>query len=173
MGDRCYLTLTLHGRIETVAALELIVLSLRTHGMRNETVDGDHCQEFAAALRNASNPAFSFEECFADDVAPIEDVLQSISLPYRVEHGGGDDYPATRWSWTREQGRVFAIQASGYGDVVESSALHAALGEPDPLGAVRTLFDKSVVASGFYLPDFSAAPSVLHHLGVLEEVGTC
>lgn len=26
MGDRCYMTLTIHGRIETVAALELIML---------------------------------------------------------------------------------------------------------------------------------------------------
>lgn len=172
MGDRCYLSLSLHGRIETVDALNQVIAALEEQGMYNDTFEGEFINEFAGGAENARSPAFHQNECNNADIGGVEMVLQSLSIPYRVEHDAGHEYCASSWSWTPEQGTTIALRVNGIGEVVEVALLKAALDEADPIAVVKALFEKNVFASGRYLPEFTVSQAVHEHLGVGEAI-TC
>ncbi|MBA8904114.1 hypothetical protein [Phyllobacterium sp. P30BS-XVII] len=173
MGDRCDLRLAVHGHIETVEQLTRIIAALDEAGMTNETAEGDYRLEFADAIQKGTSPVFMFDECYTDEAEPVEAVLQELELPYHVEHGAGDYYPGGQWIWSKEKGYIGSIAAPGRGSVVEFLELEKALAQGNPLAAVRALFEHNVIASGFYLPDFSVSADVRKHLGLSVEVLPC
>lgn len=173
MGDRCSLTVIIHGHLETAVALSAIAETIKRLDMENGTFAGEPASEFIGALRASDNPAFTHDECYTDDIAPLEEVLQALNMPYHVCHSAGNDYSAGCWSWTPEHGKVYAIQAPDYGDVICAASLRAALDKPDPLAAVTEIYENTVIAGGFYLPLFTASPEVSAVLGIDKEKAPC
>ncbi len=173
MGDRCDLRLAIHGHIETVDHLNRIIAALTEADMSNETIQGDHALEFAAAIRRQTAPVFMFDECYPEEVQPVEAVLQELGIAYYAAHSSGCEYPGSNWIWTPEKGIVAAIQASGMGDVVQIAMLRKAIESDNPLSAVKELFENNVIASGFYLPDFTVSHDIKLFLGITGEVLPC
>jgi hypothetical protein len=166
MGDRCYLSITIHGHIETVAVLNDVVIALEAEGMSNDVFEGNLDSEFIGAIERSSNPAFHLDECNYADIGGLETALQAHAIPYYVSHDEGGDYPAGCWSWSKETGKTDAIRAQGLGACIAVTAIETALKAENPLTEFAAIVARANAAEGVGLPYFTVSDAVRSHLGV-------
>lgn len=168
MGDRCYLSFTVRGHVNTVQQMTNIIEALQTQGMEAETyVNGPNGQytridgleeEFLNAILHNENPCFVDEECNYANIEGLEQVMQTMGIAYNVSHGSGSEYPAGVFSWCREFGRHEAVQGEGGGGtMLDLSAVKAVLDDPTALAQLIVDAEK---AEGEGLPNFTVGEEV-------------
>lgn len=174
MGDRCYLSFTVRGHVNTVQQMNNIIEALQTQGMEAETyINGPNGQytrlqgletEFLHALVHNENPSFVDEECNYANIEGLEQVMQTMGIAYAVSHGEGSEYSAGVWSWCREFGKCEAMQGHDTGSVLELSAVKACM---DDKTALAKLIVEAERAEGVGLPNFSVGEEVRQHFAPL------
>jgi hypothetical protein len=164
MGDRTYLHITLHGRIETVEAYNEIVQALDSDGLLPDDYSGSIEGHIIAAAEQGENPGFHNPECNYANIETAESALQDHGVPYYVEHDAGSDYGAGCWSWTPEHGKVDASLADGC-PAIDVEDLRKVLNKSKtPVADIAALIESADLASGANLPDFALSDAVRVHL---------
>lgn len=159
MGDRVYLELTIHGKIETVDALDAVTQALEEDGMTADSAS-DYLGEFQHALEKNFPPVFYDAECNNGELGYVEEVLKRHSVAYSVSHEEGGGFAAACWSWSPDQGKARSFRAHGTGSVIEVTDIEKALRSERPLRELQTLIDIANRADGAGMPEFSVSDQV-------------
>ena len=164
MGDRCNAYLTIHGRIETIEALDAVLMGLEQEGFGLTFRGVEPCltlaREMLSALNANRSPDYEAEEVNYGDISEAETPLQEHGIAYAASHGDGGGYDAVAWSWTPGRYTVGTIETKDCGAVIPLSYLSEALTNPNPLQSVIDLVNRARAATGEGMPTFSVSDSV-------------
>lgn len=163
MGDRCTVWLTLHGRIETVEALNEVLEALEADGFHDDEAFGrpsDPLSAMADALSRGIDVRLTAHEVNWAEIDTSECALQEHGVAYQANNEEGGGYGAESWSWVPGRAVVRAVHARDEGAAIGLADLQKALANSYPLDAVQHLVDVARAASGEGMPTFGASESV-------------
>jgi len=172
MGDRCWIRLTIHGHIDNLVVFEEVLEALDKEGLYSDEGHDDMAREFAHALAFETNPQFQEDECNYANIDDAEAVLREYGIVYHVEHGAGDDYGASAWSWTKEHGKHATLLTHDGDAIVDVASLEEALKDEEPIEELKRIIAARKKACGEGLPQFSVGEVVKRHLATLLAVET-
>ena len=164
MGDRCYLTVRLHGKIETIEDFNAVIEAIDAEFMVPEDGHGhgkDSIRRYL--LASDGEPGFYADEVNYANIDDLESSLQEIGLPYHVSHDAGGGYPGAVWTWRPIAGKIEATRAEGSGPVIEIEELRRALKSDDPLKLISEIVADADAADGAGLPPFALSDAVRQH----------
>jgi hypothetical protein len=163
MGDRCYLAVTLHGRIETIEIFEQVVEAINREFWKERENVVAHLRE--AAMKN-ENPEFAEDEVNYASIDNLERILRKHKIDFQVSHGEGEQYSGGERAYYSDTGADWT-SVSSHGDaVIYLSSLERALEGEDPLLEVQTLITQAQMAMGSRLPTFSLSHEVMGWLTI-------
>lgn len=172
MGDRCYLTIHLHGTIETVEDFNAIAAAIEAEAMGPDDYSGHDAasiaQHMLASAAEGLPARFCAEEVNYANIDDLETALQEIGLPYHVSHDAGGSYPGGVWTWRPQAGKVEATSTGETGPVVSVETLRRALKGDDPLLLISEIVSDADAADGAGLPPFALSDAVRQHFGLQD-----
>lgn len=163
MGDRCYLTINIHGHVDTVEKLQAIIKALRDQCLTAEDAgeeDAAYYSEFRRSVNDQTEPQFMDYECNYADISPVERQLQELGVPYYVSHEEGGNYGPGCWSWSPDTGKTERPRDKDGGAFIPTPDLRRMLAQPNPLRLIREEVQRCDRAEGVGLPPFSVSPEV-------------
>lgn len=163
MGDRCDMTVTLRGRIETIEILEQIV-----EGIVSEfSLDRDEViRDINEALDQGKNAEFLIGEVNYGRADELELLLKSLNIDYTMNHSDGGGYPGQDWSFNSSSGEVCTSYHAFGERIVYLSDLEKVFNTDDPIDNIRSLINNFEKSTGKYLPTFSASHEVRGWLAI-------
>jgi hypothetical protein len=166
MGDRCCLTISIHGHFETASQFDAVERILDENALWPEW----KLSCAGAFLHGAEDWCVNFtdEECNFADISMAEKQLQSLGVHYYVSHDGGSNYGPACWSWGPDCGKHSAITDHDGGSVVSVNRLTKALNGGEPLAAIREMVSNAMFAEGVHLPQLTLSHSVSEYLAKKE-----
>jgi hypothetical protein len=166
MGDRCRLTTSIHGHIETVEQLGKIIEALELECLTPESGPDheDYYKQFLLAIEQNEAASFTDEQCNYAEIDAAEKALQALGMPYFVSHDEGGDYGAGCWSWSPATGTTHAPRTKEEEAYITTSALSTALANENAIEAIKALIHQCDIAEGKSLPPFTVSAAVLSHL---------
>jgi len=164
MGDRAYLSITIHGHVDTVERLNTILEAMDSEGLMPANDLGEPMAWMLQAAETGTAPVFHDHECNYAEINTAEDMLQEIGQPYRVSHEEGGGYGAACWSYDPQNGVKEAIQSRDGGPCLSVEDVRKAIEGDDPITAVRALIENADAADGGNLPPFTVSDAVRAHL---------
>ena len=186
MGDRCYMQITLHGHIEDLDTLDLVIEALKGQNMDpadgegsyygNDNVNPLFMKAFAHAIAFERNPQFVDDEHNYADISELESVLAQHNIAYAVYHGPGDEYSGANWAFVPTSDNSafnkFEIQLDRDGDAVFTvNEIENLLNDStDPLIDLAKRVHEARLAEGETMPQFSVGDELKRHLATLMGV---
>lgn len=164
MGDRCYVQVTLHGHVKSVAVLDKI-----EKAMSEEQFQPVLCHSFTQCVTEAvtwgNNPSFYADEVNYCDIDELETVLQMLKIAYRVDQRQGDSYGAQCWSWTPENGQHISDANTDGSPVLDARELNKTF-EESGVNALMEVINDALRAAGDGMPTFSVSDDVKRALAI-------
>ena len=166
MGDRCSVTVTLHGHIETIEVFKEVVEAIHSELL----VFDSNAREVATAMREAAedntNPYFEADEVNYGNIEPLEDVLKAHRIDYHVDQSNGDNYPGEARSYCSSDDS-YEKSIYCFGDAVfYANELTAAVASSDCKKFVEDLLASADRSRGVGLPSFSLGHEVRGWLAI-------
>lgn len=164
MGDRCYLSLEVHGPIASLRGLKAIAEAIAAEGFNEHSERDDVLDTLAEAYGEGTTASFEEYECNYANIDDVESAMQDYGCCWSVDHGAGGEYPGGRRSWSPERGHS-DIDTDGNNAVLDVGKIRRALSQGDPLAAVHALVDEVDLANGADLPKkLEVGPMVARYL---------
>ncbi len=165
MGDRTYLSIELHGHVETVGMLNAILKTLETEGLVPSDDAGEPLLYIKESILTGFDPVFHDHECNYATIDDAEAELQTLSFPYRISWEAGGSFGAGVKSYWPGMG-VYTQYGSEDGPVIPITTLEKAVKANDPVAAIKEIIDEANRADGDGLPSFTVSDEVRAYLGL-------